>query len=115
MATARRVERINQLLREEITRIIDREVETDDALVTVTRVAASPDALHATVFFSVLGAAPKDVLALLNKNVYDIQQMLNRRLRMRPVPKIRFAPDEEEANRERVEKSLAQAKREKRL
>lgn len=116
MATPRRIERINQLVRVEMTRIIDRELEMpDDAMITITRVAVSRDALHANVFFSVLGASPKDVLALLNKNVYHIQQRLNRRLKMRPVPKIRFAPDEEEKNRERVEQALAAAKREQKL
>lgn len=113
MATALRIERISQLLREEVTRITDREVEAPDgAMITITRVGVSPDALHATVFFSVLGAGPKDALAVLQKNIYHIQQMLNRRLRMRPVPKIRFAPDEEEARRERVEKFLAAVKKE---
>lgn len=113
MATLRRIERINQLVREEVTKIIDRELEfPEQAMVTITRVAASRDALHANVYFSALGIPPDAVLAVLQKNIYHIQQMVNRRLKMRPVPKIRFAPDAEEAKRERVEKSLAAAKRE---
>ncbi len=113
MATLRRIERINQLVREEVTKIIDRELEfPEGALVTITRVAVSIDALHANVYFSALGVPAKDALAELEKNIYHIQQMVNRRLRMRPVPKIRFAPDVEEENRERVERSLAAAKQE---
>ena len=116
MATLRRIERINQLLREEVTKIIDRELEfAEDAMVTITRVVTSRDALHANVYFSTLGTSPRDVLAVLEKNIYHIQQMVNRRLRMRPVPKIRFAPDAEEENRERVEHALAAAKREQEL
>lgn len=111
MATLLRIERINQLLREEVTKIVDRELDSPDgAMITITRVAASQDSLHANVFFSVLGAEPKDALALLQKNVYHIQQIVNRRLRMRPVPKIRFAIDAEEIKREQVEKSLAVVK-----
>lgn len=116
MAALRRIERISQVVREEVTKIIDRELEfPENAMVTITRVAASRDALHANVYFSTFGVPPEDALAVLQKNIYHIQQMLNRRLRMRPVPKIRFAPDAEEENRERVEKSLAVAKREGKL
>ncbi len=111
MAALRRIERINQVIREEVTKILDRELEfPEGALVTVTRVSASPDARHASVFFSVLGAAPGDALAILEKNVYHIQQMVNRRLRMRPVPKIRFIIDEGERRREQVERSLGALK-----
>lgn len=113
MAASRRIERINSVLREELTTLIDRELEFPaESMVTITRVATSHDALHANIFFSVLGALPKDALAVLKKNIYHIQQTLNRRLKMRPVPKIRFAADEEEVKRERVEKSLATVKRE---
>jgi ribosome-binding factor A len=47
----------------------------------------------------------------LFKKIYIIQQSLNRRLRMRPVPRIRFTLDEEELRREKVERSLAALKR----
>ena len=75
----------------------------------------SPDGFYATAYFSVLGGSAGGALAILQKNVYDIQQAINRVLRMRPVPKIRFAVDEEEERRERVEESLARLKKNQEL
>ena len=114
MPSPRRIEKLNMLFREQIAGIVDREVEFGDgALMTITRVALSPDAHYADVFISVLGvaSAEADALALLEKNVYAIQQEVNRAIRMRPVPKIRFVIDEEERRREEVERSLGALKR----
>ena len=117
MPSPRRIEKINNLIREEIAEIIDRTVEIpDNTILTVTRADSSPDGHYATIFFSVIGAGPtpsdmpdgpqKTVLAILEKDVYGIQKELNRRLRMRPVPKIVFAPDRGEEHRETVERTL---------
>lgn len=116
MASPRRLERLSELFREQIASVIDREVEfAEGAFVTVTRVEVSPDARHANAYISVLGGEPKDALAILEQNVYDIQQIINRTMRMRPVPKIRFAIDKEEERREKVEKSLGALKRKNEL
>ena len=99
------------LLRDELGKIIDRSIEfPEDSLVTITRIVTSPDLRYATVFLSILNADSNRVLEILGKNVYSIQQHLNRKLRMRPVPRIRFAIDEEEVRRESVERSLAEIK-----
>ena len=111
MASPRRIERLSELFREQIAGIIDREVEfAEGAFVTVTRVEISPDARHANVYITVLGVERRDALAILEQNVYHIQQIINRTMRMRPVPKIRFAIDEAEERREKVEESLATLK-----
>ncbi len=112
MASPRRVEKLNILLQEEIAKILDEELEfPEGSLVTITRVSISQDAYYAVIFVSVLGKDPRKCLESLRKNTYHIQQLLNRRLRMRPVPKIRFVVDEGELKRESVEKSLAELKR----
>ena len=103
-----RGEKLNMLLRDELGKIIDRDIEfAEGALVTITRVVTSSDIRYATVMLSVLNGSDSNVLELLAKNIYGIQQRLNRILRMRPVPRIRFAIDEEELRRESVEQSLA--------
>ena len=112
MAYRRRIQKIAQLLQEETAKMLDREAEfPEGTLVTVTRVSVSEDGLYADIFLSVLGGDAKHILAITQKSVYHIQQILNRRLRMRPVPKIRFTIDEEEIKRQGVEKSLAELKR----
>lgn len=112
MASPRRIEQLRVLLKEEVSKIVDRELEfPEGCMVTLTRMTISKDVRYATIFFSVLGASESEISALLEKNIYPIQQMLNRAVRIRPVPQIRFLPDRAEDRRERVEASLAELKR----
>lgn len=109
-----RGEKLNMLMRDELGKIIDRTLEfPEGALVTITRVHTSSDLRYATVFVSIFNTDHTKVLEVLEKNIYHIQQQLNRTLQMRPVPKIRFAIDEEEVRRETLERSLAKIEREK--
>lgn len=111
MVQVPRGEKLNMLVQGELGTIIDREIEfPESTLVTITHVVTSPDLRYATIFISVFGGSVKRILEMLEKNVYHIQQQLNKALRMRPVPRIRFALDEEEARRQSVEHSLAQLK-----
>lgn len=111
MPSPLRLEKLNNLLREEIAKILAREIEFPaETMVTVTRVLISPDGNYAAVYVSILGSRPKEALENLVKNVYNIQKRLNRSVKMRPVPKIRFEIDKEEFRREKVEKSLSKLK-----
>ncbi|MBU6414983.1 30S ribosome-binding factor RbfA [Patescibacteria group bacterium] len=109
----KRLEKVNELIKEELAKIIDRMIEfPEGALVTVTRVEVSEDKLYANAFFSLLsargnGISEIEILNLLKKTVYAIQQALNKKLRIRPVPKIRFFIDEAEKKRERIEELLS--------
>lgn len=112
MPSERRLEKLSDLMEEELSSIISREVELPEGiLVTITRVVISPDGHYAAIFISVLGGEAKSALEILQKRVYNIQQRLNRRLRVRPIPKIHFAPDLGEMHREKIEKTLAELKR----
>ena len=112
MPSPRRVEKLSHLLQEELAAILERDIEFPEAaFVTVTRVAVSPDAHYAAAMVSVLPMQKQRViLEILAKNIYHIQQTINRRVRTRPVPKITFRIDEEEERRERVEHSIAHLK-----
>lgn len=111
MASALRLERINVLLREVVANTIERELQfPEDILVTVTRTQLSEDVHYATIFISVLGGgatSESDAIVELNRTIGSIQHEVNRKLRMRPVPRISFAIDSEEKRRERVEELLA--------
>lgn len=112
MATERRIEKLNTVLKEEVASILDRESEARrDAFITITRVSISTDLHYANVYLSILDADPEGIIKSLQKNVYRIQQFLNRRIRMRPVPRINFLIDQEEINRESIEKSLVELKK----
>jgi len=112
MPSELRREKIENLLREELAKILDRDIEFPrGTIVTVTRVKSSVDGHYASVYVSILGVDPAGALATLKKTVYHIQKSINKKLRIRPVPRIAFKIDEEEFNRERVEKRIAGLKR----
>lgn len=112
MPTEKRSQRVASLLKEEIAKIIDREVEFPEGMMlTLTHLTISSDHRYANVLISVMGGEPDTALEILNRNIYHIQQMVNRSVNMRPVPKITFLVNEEEMRREQVEKSLAELKR----
>ena len=92
MATERRLSRLNELIKREIARIIDREIDfAAGTLVTVTRVETSGNLIEAKVYVSVLPEANiEGALKILKANIFELQQILNKEMRIRPVPKISF-------------------------
>ena len=93
----RRIEQVGELLRREIGTIVAREVDMERVLVTFTRIEVSKDVRYADMYFAAIPeAAAGKVLERLNSNIFLIQKSLNKRLRMRPVPQIRFHIDETE-------------------
>lgn len=110
MAEDRRREKVDILIREEVASIINKELLfPKGVLVTVTRIVSSHDLYYADAFISVFPKKEAEVLALLNKKVSFIQGTLNKRLKMRPVPRLQFKIDEEEKKRERIEKLIAKS------
>ena len=111
MANARRIEKINILIREVVSAILSRDFSPPaGVMVTVTRVETSEDIHYATIFISVFGGEEdqeKNIITELSRSAGLIQHQLNRKLRMRPVPKITFDIDEKEKRRERIEKLLS--------
>ncbi len=109
----KRLEQVNELIKEELSKILDRMIEfPEGVMVTLTRVEVSEDKLYANAHVSFLhtrdgGVLENEILKILGKNVYAVQQALNKKLRMRPVPKIRFFIDEAEKHRERIEELLS--------
>lgn len=103
-----RLEKINELVRREIAKIIFKEGDFGSgALITVMAVKTSEDILHANVIVSVFPTGKAEaVLERLRNRVFDLQQILNKTLRMRPVPKIRFVLDKTEEEGEKMEKKI---------
>ena len=106
----KRIDQVNQLIKEEVSKLILREVEISrDAMITVTRVETSSDLRHSAVYISTLFKDKQEAaLHELNKSIYDIQHLLNRTLRMRPVPKIRFEIDKAYEIEQKLYETLAE-------
>lgn len=107
-----RKEKFNDLIRDEVGQILLQELDPDsDALVTVTRAIVSEDSHHAKVYVSVLPADQgEETLDQIKKQVYFFQQILNKKLRMRPIPKIYFVLDRTEEEAAKIEKILGKTK-----
>lgn len=109
-----RAQRVNQLIKKELSQIILREINfPENILVTLTRVDTSSDLEQARIYVSVIPEEKaRKVLEILNKSTYYLQQKLNQRLRMRPIPKIHFVHERKTSEAGRVEELLEEIHKE---
>jgi ribosome-binding factor A len=111
----KRLDRVNQLVREEISHLIQRELKDPRlGFVTVTEVAVAPDLRSAKVFVSVLGddAQWKGSLAALQSARGFIRNWLAPRLRLRAVPDLTFLPDRSMAHAAHIQTVLERLREE---
>jgi ribosome-binding factor A len=108
-----RIEKIESLMLQTLGQMIEREFAPPaGALVSLTKVAASGNLQEAKVYVSVIPDRELDaVVAKLEKIVWEFQQELNKKLKMRPVPKIIFVADRQPAQAQEVETILEQLKK----
>ena len=94
---SQRIDRIDELLREEISVLLSREV-ADPAVgfVTVTRVETSPDLAHARVWVSLIGQPSEraSTLAALRRAMPFVRHLLGGRVRLRRIPELHVEVDE---------------------
>ncbi len=131
-----RIQRVNSLIKNELSQILLKEVDfPKNVLVTITQVEVSNNLSQAKVHISVMLARPlrlakqggrvrrslgeggpeeqvDRVFKILNRQIYDLQQKLNKRLEMRPIPRIKFVKEEKTSEAARVEELLEEIKEE---
>lgn len=108
-----RIKKVNELLKQEINQLLLREVDFQGAMVTIIDVDTSSDLKYAKVKIVVYPEKKTEqVFQTLERNIYDIQQGLNKRLHrnMKYVPKIKFVLDKVEQNAQEIEKTLSEMK-----
>lgn len=89
-----RQQKVSSLIQREVSEYFNvHRPEGLSGLLTITKVDASPDLKHAKVFFSVVGQDEKKVVGILKKNLYDLQGVINRKLKMKMIPRIHFVAD----------------------
>ncbi len=99
---SRRLDKINELIHRFMSDLLRRELDVD-SLVTISSVVTSSNGQETTISITVFPFEKSaDALKEIQKNIYEIQQKLNRGLRMRPVPKVRFKIDESEEKGSKV-------------
>ena len=94
----RRTERINELLRAEISDLLQRELKDPriGGLVSITEVDVSPDLRKAKVFVSVLGeeAEQESTMEAFTAAARYLRQQLTKRLTLRRTPELTFLRDD---------------------
>ena len=104
-----RLQRVNQLIREEISHMLQRELKDPRlGFVTITEVDVAKDLRTAKVYVSVLGseAALKASLLALESARGFIRNWLTPRLRMRAIPHLTFHPDRSMAHAAHIQTVL---------
>ena len=104
-----RKERLSDLIIEELNKLINREIEFEGALVTLTDVEVTKDLEQAVVKFSVIPSEKAEkVLDILQKFRSRLQFWLIRKLNIKPVPQLEFEIDRGLDKAADVEKKLLQ-------
>ncbi len=91
---SQRLHRVNELLKREISAVIQREFEFKDSLVTVTGVNVTQDLKEAKVFISVLGPGLGTVMARLKEKRGMIQSRVTKRVVLKNTPVLDFRSDD---------------------
>ncbi|HME92656.1 MAG TPA: 30S ribosome-binding factor RbfA [Methylomirabilota bacterium] len=109
----KRLERVNQLIKEEISMLVQRQLKDPRlGFVTVTEVDTSPDLRHAKIYVSVLG--PEAQWAASFKALESargfIWSWLRRHLALRATPELLFRPDRSMEHAAHIQSLLASLK-----
>jgi len=93
-----RIERVNSLIRQEISELLQRQVKDPRLgnLVAVTNVSTSPDLRHAKIFISRIGSEKEkqETLSVLAAASGFFRNELAKRLRLRHIPELNFQWDD---------------------
>lgn len=105
-----RIPKINELIKSHINEIILKDISLKSGVfVTVAKVDTTPDLRYTRVFISIFPEKEiAYVVKTLAKELYQIQGKMNKKLSMRPLPKIEFKVDMTESKADEIEKLLKQ-------
>lgn len=94
---AHRIERVNSLIRQEISELLQRQAKDPrlGSFIAITEVSTSSDLRHAKIFVSRLGSEEEkqETLVALAAAAGFLRNELGRRLRMRRIPELSFQWD----------------------
>lgn len=109
----KRLDRVNQLIKEEISTLLQRELKDPRlGFVTVTEVETAKDLRVAKVFVSVLGNESQWTasMAALSSAKGFVRNWLRQHLDLRVTPEIDFRPDRSMEHAARIQSLLKQVK-----
>jgi ribosome-binding factor A len=119
MATSRRVARVAELIRREVSQMLVSEIKDDRVgagMVSVTNINVSGDLQHAKIYVSIYGtdAAKAETMAGLKSATGFVRSELGQRIRLRRSPEIIFLEDSALVQGDRILTLLSQLEQERR-
>jgi len=105
---SQRIEKVNELVRRHINDIILKDLSLKGGVfVTIAKVDTSPDLRYTHISLSVFPEKDRGyVMITLKKEMYKIQGILNKKLSMRPLPRVDFRLNTTESKADEIEKLL---------
>jgi ribosome-binding factor A len=101
-----RIERVNNLIRREVSELIQREVKDPrlDSFIAVTEVATSPDLKYAKVFVSGISGKQEEqkTVGVLNAASGYLRTELAKKVRLRRIPELSFHWDDSIEHGDRI-------------
>ncbi len=97
MSDKNRMNRVDEQLKEEISKIIDQELSDPNltGMISVSSVKTTPDLRYARVFVTMIGCkSQKENLAILKKSSGYIRTLIAKRVNLRITPELIFEFDE---------------------
>ncbi|MGI9243768.1 MAG: 30S ribosome-binding factor RbfA [Verrucomicrobiales bacterium] len=93
---SQRMLRVRELMKRELSSVIQRDYEFKDVLVTINDVDVTPDLRQAHVFVGMLGdpAAQRKVLVKLQRDAGQLQVKVSKRVVLRYTPRLNFKLDD---------------------
>ncbi len=108
---SKRTEQVSSELLHQISQIIERELEFNGFLITITNVDVAPDLRTANISITVLpDIKDKKALQVLNSHSKLIQQKLKSKIRFYTVPQLKFFIDNGDKRRRSITEILNQIK-----
>lgn len=97
--------RVSKLIREELAILVEKEIELDGALATITEVEVDKKLEHAKVGVSVLPEEKGEASFKTLKNAQPhLQYLLMKKMNIKPMPRIEFYLDRGPEHAARIEK-----------
>lgn len=93
---SQRVQRVSELVKRELSAVLERHYRMTDAILTVHEVVATPDLKQCFAYVGVIGTGrdPEALIEKLNKERGSIQKEVHKRVVMKHSPQIFFRLDQ---------------------
>ncbi len=109
-----RIEKINELILQQLSQIIQREFFGHFGIISINAVHTSPDIKNAKVYVSVLDKSESNkIINQLQKKSGYLEHRLIKKLTLRLIPKLEFALDSSIGKVDKIEELLAKIEKEK--